>query len=149
MISYDAELRLFENILRQFNLSVKILPLDDEGLFRRAISFNAVQNNSEYIRKLEDRLRKSVRDKVIYHLTDEFSCHYSFLLLPEHREKTLMVVGPYVNSEKDQAWINRFVEERGIHSQWVSIIENFYRSVPCLNNEKVLSAALNSQWVES
>lgn len=144
MISYEAELKLFENILRQFNLSVKILPLESANFMQDQIGLRKYQSTPEYKRNIEAAIRSGVKDNVIYHISDEFTCHYAILLLPEYKEKTILVIGPYVNSEKDQAWINRFVEEKGIHSQWVSIIEGFFRSIPCLNNEKVLSAALNS-----
>lgn len=144
MLSYEAELKLFENILCQFNLSVKTMPLDSICFTQNDTLLHRSKLSPEYLKNFEDTLKSSVKDNVIYHVTDEFTCHYAFLLLPEHREKTILAIGPYVNSDRDQAWINRFAEEHGIHSQWLPIIESYFRNVPCLYNDKVLSAALNS-----
>lgn len=144
MLSYEPELNIFRGILRQFNLAVNIIPLDPEALLRSELGLRSVQGNEAYLRGLESRLKGSLRHKVIYHVTDEFSCRYSLLLLPEHAKDTILIIGPYVNSERDHAWINRFAEERGIHSQWIPVLESYFRDVPCLSSDKVLSAALNS-----
>lgn len=144
MISYEAELHLFENILRQFNLAVSIMPLESVSLTQPNFPLHRNKSAPEYMKNIEASIKSGIRDKVIYHVSDEFSCRYAILLLPEYEEKTILIIGPYVNSDRDQAWINRFVEEHGVHPQWVPIIESYFRDIPCLYNDKVLSAALNS-----
>lgn len=143
MPSYTAELELFKGIMRQFNLNVKILSLDSAALLHNELGPRRILD-AERMNDIENRLKMSAKENTIYHITDEFLCHYALLLLPDYDEHTIMVVGPYMNIEADQDWITRYVEERGIHPQWLPILESYYRSVPCLHNEKILSAALNS-----
>jgi len=144
MPSYQAELDLFSGILHQFNLKVSVTPLSS------AANLSAEYGPRRVLTHIgEDELRSSfnsgiISGNTIYHVTDEFLCHYSILLLPEYREDTLMIVGPYMNTEADQEWVERYVAERGIHEQWIPVLESYYREVPCLRNEKILSASLNS-----
>lgn len=143
MPSYSPELEIFCGILRQFNLKVNIIPINSAALLGAELGPRRVILN-EKANEVEDRLRISTRENTIYHITDEFLCHYSLLLLPEYEETTMMVIGPYVHAEVDQSWIERFAEERGVHNQWIPILESYYRDIPYLHNEKILSAALNS-----
>ncbi len=143
MLSYQPELDLFCSLLRQFNLKVHILPLNSTALMREEPGPRGVFSVDNF-EKIEKKLKDNLRANTVYHITDEFTCRYALLSLPEHEEQTILVVGPYVNTEIDISWVERFVEERGIHVQWIPILETYYRGIPCLKNEKVLSAAINS-----
>lgn len=143
MPSYHAELELFKGILRQFNLKVHIMSVESSHLLRAEMGPRRVLM-PESAGDVEKRLHLSTKENTIYHITDEFLCHYAVLLMPEYPERTIMMVGPYVNTDVDEDWVSRYVQERGIHRQWISILESYYREVPCLRNEKILSAALNS-----
>lgn len=141
MLSYEPELNIFRGILRQFNLKVNIIPLSSASIFSSEIGPRRAMVNQQAV---EQQLRESLRANTIYHITDEFLCHYSLLMLPEHSQPTIMIVGPYTRVEPDQAWIERYVEEHGIHAQWIPILESYYRDVPYLHDEMMLSATLNS-----
>ena len=145
MHAYQAELDMVIGILRQFNLRVIVCPFNAESLLQmetgpRRIIMKTEQRDGQFT----DRLRQSVKSNTIYHVSDEFLCHYTALRLPDCEEDTLMIIGPYMNVDVDMAWIERYANERGIHPQWISILESYYREVPCLRNEKILSATLNS-----
>ncbi len=144
MLTYEAELNMFRNILAQFNLKITLLPTTVEAISNTELDFRARVFGSKITESIGKRMRESIRDKVIYRVTDEFSCSFALMLLPEHEERTVLVVGPYLKEDKDQDWIDRFIEENGIHRQWTPILENHFRSIPCIRNDKMISAALNS-----
>lgn len=91
-----------------------------------------------------NRINDTLVEKIIYRVTDEFFCSFALMRLPEYDQPTLLVVGPYLRDERDQSWIDRFVEENGIHRQWIPLLENHFRSIPYMRNDQVISAALNS-----
>ena len=145
MPAYQAELDMVIGILRQFNLRVIISPFSAESLFRMETGpRRIIMQTEQKDEKFTERLHRSMKSNTIYHVSDEFLCHYTVLRLPDCEDDTIMIIGPYMNVDVDLAWIERYAGERGIHPQWISILESYYREVPCLRNEKILSATLNS-----
>lgn len=144
MLTYESELNLFRSILSQFNLKITILPTREDVIMKTDLGLRSKIFGSELPKAIEERMRENMREKVIYKVTDEFSCSFSLMLLPEFEEPTVLVVGPYLREEKDLVWIDRFIEVNGINRQWTPILENHFRSVPYIPNDKLISATLNS-----
>ncbi len=144
MLTYEAELNIFRSILSQFNLKITILPTREDVIMKTDLGLRSKIFGSKLPKTIEERMRDNMKERVIYRVTDEFSCSFALMLLPEFDETTVLVVGPYLREEKDQIWIDRFIEENGINRQWTPILENHFRSVPYMPNERIISAALNS-----
>ncbi len=144
MLTYESEFNLFKAILRQFNLKITVIPTSAHVIMNTDLGLRSKMMGHKIAESVEERMRENVKEKVIYRVTDEFSCSFALMLLPEFDEPTLLVVGPYLREERDQAWIDRFIAENGINPQWIPILENHFRSIPCMKNDRIISAALNS-----
>lgn len=144
MLSYEREWSFFERILRQFHLplirvkqDMPLFPQADQGL-RLALGMDLDE------RPWERYLRQHLKGNTIYRVIDDFACSYILFRLPECPEPSLVLVGPYSAQEHDSQWLNRFCEENGIRSQWVPILEEYYRKVPYVKSSELLYAALNA-----
>jgi len=144
MITYEAELSIFKSILGQFNLPINIIPINSEALGSTDMGIIGQMTGSRIPKALEKRMKESMKDKTIYRVTDEFSCCYALMLLPEFDEPTVMVVGPYTKHDTDRAWLEGFIEEKGIDSRWTHILENHFKDVPRMENDKIVSVSINS-----
>ena len=140
---YQAELDMFTGILRQFNLTASIMPLNEEVLVRNSVR---LRGELEPTKKagLEEIIRRTTKHNTIYHVTDDFSCHYALLRLPDFDDDMIMVSGPYINANIDSVWVEKFCQERSLDPKWISVLDSYYRDIPHLHNEKILSALLNS-----
>ncbi len=85
-MSYDAELSFLRDTFEKCHLQTHLLQLDE-----------ATEKYSELCKILV-----SVEPKKIYHITDTFLCCYILLLLPDAKEKTLLLIGPYLSSDLTQ-----------------------------------------------
>ncbi len=144
MITYEAELNIFKSILGQFNLSVNILPISTEALENSDMGIIGRMTGSRIPGVIEKRMKESIKEKTIYRVTDEFSCCYALMLLPEFDEPTVMVLGPYTRHETDRSWLESFIQEKGIDPRWTNILENHFRGIPRLENDKILFVSVNS-----
>lgn len=144
MITYQAELNLFQTILSQFHLKIAVLPASSNIISATDLGLREKIYAGSFPDNIEAKFVNSLKDKIIYKITDEFSCAFVFMLLPEYEEKTVLVVGPYLTDEKDLSWIDRLIDEKGIDKQWTPVLENHFRTVPYLSNDKIITAAFNS-----
>lgn len=144
MISYEAELRLFESILSQFNLQIDVVTDFSQIFMNSEFGARSKLFGDGFAASIELRIKESVKEKVIYRVTDEFLCRYVLMQLPEFDELTLIIVGPYIKEERNGSWIDRFLEERSINPLWYPILENYLRNIPYIPNERIIYAAFNS-----
>jgi len=144
LITYEAELNLFTTILSQFHLKITVLPTSSGIISASDMGLRSKIYGDFIPEKIEVQLASALKEKIIYKITDEFFCSYVFLLLPEYEEQTALIVGPYLTEEKDHDWIDSFISEKGIDPHWTPILENHFRTVPCLTNDKIITAAFNS-----
>ncbi|MBO5955619.1 MAG: helix-turn-helix domain-containing protein [Clostridia bacterium] len=144
MLTYEAELNLLRNMLSQFNLKVTLVIAEKEEITKSDLGLRSRIYGEKLPESLEETLNKNFRDKVIYKIKDEFSCCFALILLPEFEKKTILVIGPYLKEEHNEAWIEHFIEVNGISHDWIHILENYFSSTPFIPNDMVITAALNS-----
>ena len=144
MLTYEAELNLLRSILSQFNLKITLLSADRDEIMKTDLGLRGRIYGDRLPETLEEHLIKKIKDKVIYKIKDEFSCCFALILLPEFEKNTILVIGPYLKEERNEAWIEHFIEASGISRDWIKILENYFRSAPLIPNDMVITAALNS-----
>ena len=144
MLTYEAELNLLRSILSQFNLKITLLSADRDEIMKTDLGLQGRMYGEKLPEALEKKLIKNFKDKVIYKIRDEFSCCFSVILLPEFEKNTILVIGPYLKEERNEAWIEHFVEASGISRDWIKTLENYFSSAPLIPNDMVITAALNS-----
>lgn len=140
-MDWERELSFFEGIARQLHLDVHIAPMGSDVIFRADMGLRGMLGLDGV--DWSERLN-GLRHRVIYRITDEFGCKYAILLIPNEPVASVLVVGPYVTEEGNQGWLRQLGEQNGIHTQWMPVLERYFRDVPYLSREDMLSAALNT-----
>ncbi len=142
-MSYEVQLGFCRSFLRQFQVETHLVPAQPEGLRQETGSLRQKLGIADQVYdNWAMRLLRGLRQQVIYQITDEFSCRYYVLLLPEGRE--LFTAGPFVTEELDRDWVERFCVSHQIHGDWVPVLEHHFLSVPYVRGGEMLMAAMTT-----
>ena len=141
---YDSELAFFCRILNNLNIDTCIVtenqPLPeklDKGLRK------FLELNDDYIRMFAEPWKK-LQSNTIYKINDGFFCCYISMVLPETEEKSVLIAGPYVNSEITRTMLMEAAEKYSVPSQILSQIAKYYGNIPLIQDEKYLFTVCNS-----
>lgn len=88
------------------------------------------------------KLLKSTQENTVYKLTDEFFCSYVFFLLPEHDNKTVLIIGPYTEIEFTHSKLLHISKEYKINPKWLPTLEMYFSSVTYVPDEHIAFTAL-------
>ncbi len=144
-MNFQREIAFFKRIAQQLHLYVYTLPGDnvhfpviDLGIRSElglpVASYDAWKN----------QLQQKMQCNVIYQITDEFSCKYTALRLPDSTEAELLIVGPYITEEINQPWLQNYILQRNIHTEWLPVLTEYFRRVPYLHSEELLTSSVNA-----
>jgi len=96
-MSYEAELQFLRNAFQKCHLQTLLVDPSaspdtqiDLGL-RKMLGWEDDYTQTFY------KNWQQIEPNTIYKLTDQFLCSYMLLLLPEQKQATIMVVGPYLS----------------------------------------------------
>jgi AraC-like DNA-binding protein len=140
---YQAELKFLESILKKLNLQSILLlkeklPIDPLDLgIRKFLGLD-----TEYHR-IFCELPFEASQNTIYKLTDNFLCNYMYLMLPEEGP-TVLLIGPYMKLQLTRQQLLQEAERFSVPPHSFKEIENFYASIPVLNDESYLFSIINS-----
>ena len=143
-MTYDKEYIFLKNCLKAHNIAYNVYNaeqkyqnIDDLGL-RYTLRLPA--QNLKYIQKL---FQQNIRERTICYFTDEFSCHYIAILLPETSPRELFVVGPYITRDEIEH-IVEFISHEQLSPPWMDTLKNYYFKICSLNNEEPLTILVNT-----
>lgn len=141
---YDAELAFFRRILDNLHIDTCIVtenhPLP-ENLDKGLRKF--LELNEDYMRLFSEPWKK-IQPNTIYKVNDGFFCSYISMVLPGTQEKSVLVAGPYINTEITRPMLMEAAEKYSISPQMVSQIAKYYGNIPLLSDEKYLFTLCNS-----
>ena len=140
---YDNELLFLQKMLNKCHLQTLIVnPFDkidqriDSG-FRNF--FKDYSYNETYFEFFPE-----IKHKTIYRVTDIFLCRYIFFELPFCDNKTLFIIGPYINNEITSQQILELGEKIGFSAKISKELENFYVCLPIIKEENHILAMVHT-----
>lgn len=86
----------------------------------------------------------TVRSATIYRLRDPFDCRYTYILLPDMPQETVLTIGPYLSSVPTQDQLMEWAERNQISPSHLQLVESYYRSVPILQDTSHLFTLLDA-----
>jgi len=90
-----------------------------------------------------DEFRRA-KGNTVYRMTDMFFCSYMFMLLPECKEHTVMVIGPYMSAELTHEQLMEEAEQHGVPPTLFQQLEKYYSAVPVVTGDNVLFAVVDT-----
>lgn len=85
-----------------------------------------------------------VRSATIYRLRDPFDCRYTYLLLPELPQKTVLTIGPYLSVASSKERIMEWAERNHVSPAQLKQVESYYQGVPILPDTSHLFTLLDA-----
>lgn len=141
---YEAELRILQETFRKCRIPTVIAelstPLSEhaDGTLHAFIASQLDMDKPiiEYV--------PPVRPGVIYRLRDPFDCRYTYLLLPELPQESVLVIGPYLPARLSAAQDLEWAERNNITPGQLKQLESYYNSLPVLPDTSHLFVLLDS-----
>ena len=84
------------------------------------------------------------KENILYKMTDMFMCNYLYMLLPEHEDKTCLLIGPYKTEELATESIMEIAENLGFEASQVSKIEKYYLETPLLDEDSKIFSVVDA-----
>jgi len=135
-MKYEAELNFVKALLSNFHLSFTTLksPLTlpfspvDFGLRR------LFRHDFDYT-ELSQQLIETCRPNTIYRMKDFSSCHYLFFRIPEEKETTIAVIGPYTLTEMCRQRVTDIFSPFSYPPEILPQLEKYCQEVPLIIDE--------------
>lgn len=143
-MTYDAELRFFQNLMKNMDIPFRIFPAHTEEAFKKELDIYSLINPAFSHNDIEEPIRRCCGPNCIYHACDKLLCTYLVFQLPETPEPSYALIGPYTNvhiTKKDiLETVNRLFLPPVLYPQ----IEKFYVNLRLVTDEHSLVAILNT-----
>ncbi len=133
-MQYDTELCLLTDLFRRAGSSVNTVSPDGP--------MSQFLDNQIYIPGLvsTDDLSTSLRTylpdllpNTVYTITDRLLMKYTYLLLPETEQETILVLGPYLEAAVSEQAILELAEAFGIQPEQQKFLQRLYTSLPVIS----------------
>ncbi len=143
-MEYNAELQFMRQCFKSCRLQTLLLdpfgPVDS----RMDLGLRALLDwQQDYVLTLTAPFAV-LQPNVIYHISDQFRCHYRFFLLPEREEKPLLWLGPYFAEEVTHKQILEACEKYDVPAFRVRQIEQFFGEIPVIPDNSPLFSVLST-----
>lgn len=141
---FTAELTFFRRVLNNSHIDTAILaenqPLPeklDKGLRK------FLELEEDYLQMFAD-LWKKLNPNTIYKISDSFFCCYIAMVLPETKDNTVLIAGPYVNTEITRQMLMEAAEKHSIPTQHVSYLDKYFGNIPVVSDERNVMTLCNT-----
>jgi AraC-like DNA-binding protein len=140
---YQTELRFLQSMLKKVNLQFLLLTKEELPINPTDLGIRKFLGREAEYRRMFCELPFEASQNTIYKLTDSFLCNYLYLMLPGE-SPTVLLVGPYMLVQLTQHQLLQEAERFSVPPQLFKEMENYYGSIPVLNDERFLFSIINS-----
>lgn len=140
---YEAELRFLQATFEKCHLQTILInphELVDKSL---DAGFRSFGDNNEKSGYTFYDLIPEIQPATIYKMTDSLLCCYTFLLLPDTEQETILFIGPYLSEELTRAQVMERAETFGVVPRRVQELEKYYGSMPVVTEDSRLFTMLD------
>ena len=141
---YSAELDFFRRILKNMHIDTCIL-IEGEN------SESEIDGGLREFLQMQDGLKDlfrnpwdKLKENTVYKISDIFGCFYIFMVLPETQKKSVLVAGPYINSEITYQSLVEAAEKHSVPSWLFSQIEKYFGNIAYVPDDKYFITVCNS-----
>ena len=143
-MNYEREFAFLQAAMR--NCHLQLLRLDHDAVPSPAVDFGLRQmlGLSHFYTERTLPLLRSLRERALYRVRDEFSCRYLFFLLPEGSAQRGILIGPYLDADLTHEQLLEEAERHALPPRMFRLIENYYGSLPVFTNEAPVFAIVQA-----
>ena len=142
-MGYEKELEFLLDFLKNYQIKAHIYTIPYNDLTDFDLQLRKILGFENEYQILQNFLQK-IQSNHIYHLTDNFTCIYYIIPLPNIEQPSVLMVGPYVKTKPDTAILMENMEKYSISTQFFKQIEHYYYSIPLLKDDEFLQILLHT-----
>ena len=129
---YDSELQFLISVFKKSHIPISFASYDDDAeafvdmSFGRLAGYKSPSKISigQYLGKIEER--------TMYKFSDNFEISYIYFLLPQEKEKPIMLIGPFTSVPITQGHMLEIGEKNGIAPKNQKLFEMKYEGIPVM-----------------
>ncbi len=148
---YEKELNFFRRILNNYRIHSCLITENDKSYRdadRGVRDFLGMQDDYD---QLFCTPHETIKENIIYKITDSFYCNYIFILLPKTEcdsdndaSDITFIAGPYIDIDLSQKMIMEMAEKNSIAPNIISQILKYYTSVPVYTDKDTILSLFNT-----
>lgn len=137
---YDKEMQFLKAFLESCKIKTHVLTKNDVP--------DNIDTGIRQLLNLEGDYKKlfcvdAYKDGEIYFYSDIFGCKYIFIPLPDVKEKTVLVAGPYITKIYSKESVEKGSRAYAISPSVIKNIHKYFTVVPYLPDENYISIAVS------
>ena len=141
---YESELLLLRETFRKCRIQTALTELSKPLPLHPETAIHGLITQMLDVNKPFEQYIPPVRSATIYRLRDPFDCRYTFLLLPELPQKTVLTIGPYLSVASSKERIMEWAERNHVSPAQLKQVESYYQGVPILLDTSHLFTLLDA-----
>ena len=139
-MNYEKELDFFRKILENYRINSCIVTSGDTSYRMADRGLRDSLGLSEDYDQLFCTHHETLTENTMFLLTDNFSCNYIFIVLPETDGKKTFIAGPYIDREFTQKMVIDAVSQYDISPTLRNQIEKYYTTIPVYADKDIVSS---------
>lgn len=143
-MTYDVELRFFQDLMKNLDMPFRIFPVFSEAEFRKELDIYALLNPNISYKQIDENIQRLCKPNCIYRVYDELLCNYLVFQLPDTPQPSYALIGPYTKVHITKKIILDTVHRLSVPPELYSQIELFYVNLRLVSDENSLLAILNT-----
>ncbi len=141
---YESELQFLQDTLKKCRVPVFFVSGDQKTQKSDDDGFKTLFDEVRFFELSVGSFLEKVQSKTIYKLTTSFKLCYLFLLLPQRTRENILVIGPFVSKTLDSRKVLEIGEKNAVSPQNQKLLENYFGSIPVLNDSSHIFAMLDA-----
>ena len=141
---YEAELHILQDTFRKCRIQTRVAELSKSMAENSHLEMHAFIVSQMDMNKPLVEYVPTVQQATIYRLRDPFDCRYTYMLLPECPQDSVLVIGPYLPAPTTKKQVLEWAELNNVSPSQLKRLESYYNSVPILSDTSHLFALLDS-----
>ncbi len=143
-MSYQKELDFFCKILKNYRIGSNIISAGDNSNRNADNGFRDSLGLQDDYDQLFCTRHETLKENMIFNLTDAFGCNYVFILLPDCNNEKTFIAGPFINREFTQKMLAEVISQYNLPAGLQNQIQKYYTSVPVYTERDVISSLFNT-----
>lgn len=139
MLFYSAQLEFFRLVLKNMHIDSRIVSENQKSENEIDGGLRAFLQFDDGLEILFEKPWDKLKGNTVYRATDAFGCSYIFLILPEAREKSALIAGPYAKSEITYQALAEVAEKHSIPSWLFSQLQKYFGNITITADENIMT----------
>ncbi len=141
---YEKELGFFRKVLDNFRIQSCLITENDTSYRNADNGLRDFLGMQEDYDQLFCTPHETIKENVIYKITDNFYCNYIFILLPEVNPTVTLIAGPYIDIDLTPKMIREMAEKNSFSPNVISQIQKYYTNIPVYTDKDTILSLFNT-----